>query len=140
MLFQLCLMEFDISQIPYTMGKQVSFDLFAAFLYAFAAGLNTKNLDMKWIISTGAAFLASIVACLFSQPGDMILTATYKGKGDAGRGFSSIVQSIYKKHGMSGFFLGVQARLAHVASIITTQLVIYDIVKMSLGLPVTGSH
>lgn len=122
------------------MGKQVSFDLFAVLLYTFASKFDTKNMDMKWIISTGAAFLASIVACLSSQPGDMILTATYKGKGDAGRGFLPIIRSIYAKHGLGGFFLGVQARLAHVASIITTQLVIYDMVKLSLGLPVTGSH
>ncbi len=121
------------------MGKQVSFDIFAVMLYSIASHIDTKNMDMKWIISTGSAFLASIVACLFCQPGDMILTATYKGKGNA-RGFVPIVKNIYAKHGVAGFFLGVQARLAHVASIITSQLVIYDVVKMSLGLPVTGSH
>jgi solute carrier family 25 phosphate transporter 3 len=150
-------------QIPYTMGKQVSFDLIAQVLYAVAAHMAVSHNDAKWPISVGAAFLASIVACLSSQPGDMILTATYKGghgghgghgsagsaESDAGgsaggsadsKDFGTIVAGIYRQHGLGGFYLGLQARLAHVASIITSQLVVYDLIKMALGLPVTGSH
>eukprot|EP01032_Pedospumella_encystans_P015584 gene15584-17812_t len=205
-------------QIPYTMGKQVSFDLIAQLLYVLAAYLAVSAADAKWAISLGAAFLASIVACLTSQPGDMILTATYKGAGHSGHGdhsgpsvresaqkvhethvapaiqpgvvlwedavapssvsdnvsdvssdvsvnpstpthmpldkpsvtqattaasskqFSTVVSSIYRQHGLGGFYLGLGARLAHVASIITSQLVVYDLIKMALGLPVTGSH
>jgi solute carrier family 25 phosphate transporter 3 len=133
------------------MGKQVSFDFFAKILYALAAHFTLAANDVKWFISIGAAFLASIMACLSSQPGDMILTATYgshhgpvdpKAKVNAteDKSFSSVVRSIYKKHGLGGFYLGTQARLVHVASIITTQLVLYDLIKMGLGLPVTGSH
>ena len=124
-------------QIPYTMGKQVSFDFFAGILYLIVAKLSL-NFDTKWLISIGSAFLASILACLSSQPGDMILTATYKKK--TGLGFFGAVNSIYKQHGLLGFYLGLSARLAHVASIITTQLVLYDIIKIALGLPATGSH
>jgi len=202
-------------QIPYTMGKQVSFDLIAQLLYVLAAYLAVSAADAKWAISLGAAFLASIVACLTSQPGDMILTATYKGAGHGGhvghsgpavseyapkiqethvapssfpvvlseevlqssvsdnvnnvssdssdvpgtpthipqdkpvvtqecnassKQFSTVVSSIYRQHGLGGFYLGLGARLAHVASIITSQLVVYDLIKMALGLPVTGSH
>lgn len=201
-------------QIPYTMGKQVSFDLIAQLLYVLAAHLAVSRDDAKWAISLGAAFLASVVACLTSQPGDMILTATYKGVGHGAHGkqevhdmpavpkehivsaplpddnnqstltdgsfasdevtssdnvefnpnlstvshmpevkpvvtqesstnskqFSTVVSSIYRQHGLGGFYLGLGARLAHVASIITSQLVVYDLIKMALGLPVTGSH
>lgn len=152
-------------QIPYTMGKQVSFDVIAKVLYLFAAQLAVGAADAKWAISVSAAFLASVVACITSQPGDMILTATYKG-GHGGHGaghggghghgfdasaapseassgskdFGTIVAAIYRQHGLSGFFLGLPARMAHVASIITSQLVVYDLIKAGLGLPVTGSH
>ena len=125
-------------QVPYTMAKQVSFDLFAAVLYGLTRGLKLRASELQWLISVGAAFLASILSCLFSQPGDMILTATANDKDH--RSFSRIVADIYREHGLGGFFLGLQARLAHVASIITSQLVIYDIVKLALGLPATGSH
>lgn len=125
-------------QVPYTMSKQVSFDLFAALLYSVATSIPLRPADLKWVISVGAAFLASILSCLFSQPGDMVLTATFNDKTQ--RSFSAIVADIYRQHGIGGFFLGTKARLAHVASIITSQLVIYDIVKLALGLPATGSH
>jgi solute carrier family 25 phosphate transporter 3 len=138
------------------MGKQVSFDIISNLLFLFAARVLPPTLEKhhkQLFVSLGSAFLASVVACLFSQPGDMILTATYNaqggghGHGDArsalevtDASFAAIVRSIYQRHGLAGFFLGVQARLVHVASIITVQLVIYDALKAALGLPVTGSH
>lgn len=120
------------------MGKQVSFDVFAALLYSLAQKVDTRGIDLKWGISISAAFLASILACLCSQPGDMILTGSYQGT--TKQSLPQIVSSIYKQHGLGGFYIGVQARLAHVASIITSQLVLYDIIKLLLGLPITGSH
>jgi solute carrier family 25 phosphate transporter 3 len=126
-------------QVPYTMAKQVSFDVFAGLLYSMLQK-NEKFTpdDIKWLVSVTAAFIASIFACIFSQPGDMILTETYKGK--SGQGFFGVIDSIYKKGGLSAFFTGTGARILHVSSIITSQLVIYDIVKQLLGLPATGKH
>eukprot|EP00981_Chlorochromonas_danica_P004201 scaffold847_cov172-Ochromonas_danica.AAC.15 len=139
-----------LKQVPYTMGKQVSFDFITTLLYGAVDKIaSLKGKDVKWGISVASAFLASLLACLCSQPGDMVLTATYKGAGhghgsslssDAPSGFSAIIRHIYAKHGVTGFFIGLQARLAHVASIITSQLVLYDLLKIALGLPVTGSH
>mmetsp|Transcript_4607 Transcript_4607/g.6205 ORF Transcript_4607/g.6205 Transcript_4607/m.6205 type:complete len:343 (-) Transcript_4607:70-1098(-) len=128
-------------QVPYTMGKQVSFDMFAGLLYSIVLTSFTSlsKEDIKWVVSFGAAFIASIFACITSQPGDMILTATYKGASD-GRGFVDIIAEIYKSSGFAGFFTGTGARLVHVCSIITSQLMIYDVVKQALGLPATGSH
>ena len=135
-------------QVPYTMGKQVSFDVFAGLLYAvilkqlaqYESTSALSSADIKWVVSVGAAFIASIFACISSQPGDTILTATYKGGSGSEKGFVGILADIYNRAGISGFFTGTGARLVHVCSIITTQLVIYDIVKQALGLPATGSH
>ncbi|GMH84774.1 hypothetical protein TL16_g10022 [Triparma laevis f. inornata] len=126
-------------QVPYTLGKQVSFDVFAGFLYAAAAKFGFEGSEMKFFISFGAAFMASILACLSSQPGDMILTKTYKEAG-TGKTFFSIVKELNADGGVGAFFTGTGARLAHVISIITSQLMIYDVVKVALGLPATGSH
>lgn len=143
-------------QVPYTFGKQVSFDVFAGILYAFLSGMDEAKL--KWFVSVTAAFMASLVACIFSQPGDMILTETYrpqqKKASNAGkkstkskdsspfddRAIRAVVQKIYQRGGLNAFFTGTQARILHVGMIITSQLVIYDIVKQMLGLPATGSH
>ena len=94
--------------------------------------------DVKLGVSFGAAFLASILACILSQPGDVILTATYRSSGSSKR-FSDVVSEIYKDQGPGGFFSGLSARLLHVGVIITSQLVLYDTIKQLLGLPATGS-
>lgn len=248
-------------QVPYTFGKQVSFDVFAGLLYtlfealqkskeaATAANVPTNDAPgMKWAVSVLAAAAASLIACIFSQPGDMILTETYRPKkqfpaatkpplvvsttsttrtttpapavrdpvaawqrfakgilptpsaaaasvsgavampssplvanpsratkasktttstaqevkelaastssttthdddGDEGAAahkpstaFVHVVARLYAEGGIAKFFTGTQARIVHVGLIITSQLVIYDLVKQLLGLPATGSH
>jgi solute carrier family 25 phosphate transporter 3 len=134
-------------QVPYTFGKQVSFDVFAGLLYAFFKTLAESltwltDGKIKWAVSITAAFCASIIACLFSQPGDMILTETYrpKDKDAAQKNFSQVIATIYNSGGLANFFTGTSTRIVHVGVIITSQLVIYDIVKQALGLPATGSH
>eukprot|EP00934_Nitzschia_sp_Nitz4_P004271 Nitzschia sp. Nitz4//scaffold23_size168460//66083//67379//NITZ4_002215-RA/size168460-processed-gene-0.255-mRNA-1//-1//CDS//3329543623//4261//frame0 len=123
-------------QVPYTFGKQVSFDVIAATLYAFFA--TVMEVVNKWLVSVSAAFCASLAACMLSQPGDMILTETYKGSEP--KSFGSVLATIYQRGGLPEFFRGTGARIVHVGMIITSQLVIYDIVKQLLGLPATGSH
>jgi len=129
-------------QVPYTMGKQVSFDLFAAMLYSMLVGLSfVPQKEIALEVEIGAAFLASIVACITSHPGDVLLTATYKNSdGSNNAGFGQTIQRVYNEEGgLSGFFRGLNARFFHVACIITFQLVIYDQLKQALGLPASGS-
>jgi solute carrier family 25 (mitochondrial phosphate transporter), member 3 len=120
-------------QVPYTMAKQVSFDIIATLLYKL---LGDK--DMQFLVSVLAAASASLFACIFSQPGDVILTETFKGK-DSGS-FPAVISTIWGRGGVPAFFTGTSARIVHVGMIITSQLVIYDIVKQALGLPATGAH
>jgi len=142
-------------QVPYTFGKQVSFDVLATFFYEFYG--NFLEIVNKWLVSISAAACASLVACLMSQPGDMILTQTYssskspekqkkKRRGAAEESSSSTkpfgvaVSEIYERGGSTEFFRGLSTRILHVGVIITSQLVVYDLVKQMLGLPATGSH
>eukprot|EP00956_Cyclotella_meneghiniana_P042761 scaffold249312_cov72-Cyclotella_meneghiniana.AAC.10 len=151
-------------QVPYTFGKQVTFDVVAKFVYGVldekpsVADAISKVLQPKWVVSAIAAMIASVMACLLSQPGDVILTETYKGADEKSsnsknqpspknRGLSEVSASIFERHsdegliqGLSGFYTGLYARLVHVGMIITSQLIIYDLVKQLLGLPATGSH
>ena len=131
-----------VKQIPYTMGKQVSFDLFAGMLYSVLIGLSfVPQKEIALEVEIGAAFLASIVACLASHPGDVLLTATYKNSDDSnGAGFGATIKKVYDEGGgFSAFFQGLNARFLHVACIITLQLVLYDQLKQVLGLPASGS-
>jgi len=131
-------------QIPYTMSKQVSFDVLTSFLYKFVAALALSDqqecdAQTRLAITFGAAALTSVLSCVASQPGDVILTETYKAHGgDAGIG--AISGRIWRTQGLGGFFTGLKARQAHVGGIITSQLAIYDYVKQACGLAATGSH
>ena len=126
-------------QVPYTMGKQVSFDLFAGMLYSLLIGLSwMPQKEIALEVEVGAACLASLVACLLSQPGDVLLTATYKNSDDNETGFGSVIEKVLDEGGMSAFLSGLNARFLHVVCIITFQLVIYDQLKQGLGLPATG--
>lgn len=129
-------------QVPYTMGKQVSFDLFAGMLYTLLAGLSfVPQKEIALEVEVGAAFLASIVACLSSHPGDVLLTETYReSDGSNGSHFISTIKRVYSERGgFSAFFSGINARFVHVGCIITCQLVIYDQIKQAMGLPASGS-
>lgn len=172
-----------------------------AFFHSIQDSVQLAESQVKWAVSVVAAFFASLIACIFSQPGDMILTETYRTQKKAAvrpavsrstaaatgavdssrrgtavatkstvsrssatdrrirpatlgasnkspatiaakddRSFVDVVQAIYAAGGLSNFFTGTGARIVHVGVIITSQLVIYDIVKQLLGLPATGSH
>ena len=139
--FQRGIMPMLAKQVPYTMGKQVSFDIFAGILYGTLLGLTflPKN-GIALEVEVGAAFLASIVACLASHPGDVLLTATYRDGGDTNdKNIFETIQQLYKDGGIAAFFRGLNARFIHVGCIITFQLVIYDQIKQLLGLPASGT-
>ena len=141
--FQRGMLPMLSKQVPYTMGKQVSFDVFAGILYSVLLGLSfIPQKEIAIEVEVGAAFLASLVACLLSQPGDVLLTATYKNSDDASNntGFGATVKKVLNEGGgFSAFFSGLNARFLHVGCIITFQLVIYDQLKQALGLPASGS-
>jgi solute carrier family 25 phosphate transporter 3 len=131
-------------QVPYTMGKQVSFDMFTATLYTLLVPYAwLPQAELNFGVEAGAAFLASTVACIFSHPGDVILTETYKNEStndeDEKQGFMNNVAKIYDRGGISAFFRGISARFVHVGIIITCQLVLYDQLKQLLGLPASGA-
>eukprot|EP00546_Thalassionema_frauenfeldii_P019411 CAMPEP_0178901332 /NCGR_PEP_ID=MMETSP0786-20121207/3962_1 /TAXON_ID=186022 /ORGANISM="Thalassionema frauenfeldii, Strain CCMP 1798" /LENGTH=316 /DNA_ID=CAMNT_0020572419 /DNA_START=276 /DNA_END=1226 /DNA_ORIENTATION=- len=126
-------------QVPYTIFKQVSFDLVAKMLYGIVASATLfAPADVKLEVSVGAAFCASILACIASHPGDVLLTATFQDASSP-KLLPSVLSNVYEQRGINGFFTGIGARFYHVGAIITSQLVLYDFIKQLLGLPATGS-
>jgi solute carrier family 25 phosphate transporter 3 len=124
---------------------QVSFDVFASLLYSTLIGMSfvpQKKIALE--VEIGAAFCASVVACLASHPGDVLLTATYGNGGDPNNDTAGGIISTFRRvgergGGLSNFFRGLDARFLHVGCIITLQLVLYDQLKQALGLPASGT-
>ena len=100
-------------------------------------GVDTSN--MHFMVMIVSAFLASILACLASQPGDVLLTrSALDNDDDVEVSFNQHLRAILAEKGWRGLFSGLPARILHVGSIVTSQLVVYDLVKQAMGLPLTG--
>lgn len=126
-------------QVPYTMGKQVSFDFCCqavrALVLLACRGDEARAELVDWTVPLIAALPAAVMACVLSHPGDMVLTEYYKG---SGRSVWETVHDLVREGGLAALFRGIHARLIHVISIIWVQLIIYDQTKRALGLPATG--
>jgi solute carrier family 25 phosphate transporter 3 len=119
-------------QVPYTITKNVSFDLITTALY------RRWSSTVGWVVPLTAAVVASVLSCLASQPGDMLLSLVNAHEGER-RDTMDLARVLWRLKGWRGFFVGLKTRLLHVGMIVTMQLLIYDFVKRSFGIAATGS-
>ena len=102
-------------QVPYTMGKQVSFDLccevvHAVFLTLFSDAV-FRNVDKATPLV--AALPSAVIACVLSHPGDTVLTQyTTMSKQHSLRndGVLGSFLTILANDGLPGLFTGIKAR------------------------------
>ena len=127
-----------MKQVPYTLTKNVSFDFLTKFFYS-----TMRTRGMK--ITAGTAFtvplisaaIASVMSCISSQPGDMVLSVVNAHEGDR-RPMDMLRDIVQSDRGIGGLFVGFKTRLLHVGVIVTIQLLVYDYVKRLVGIAATG--
>ena len=146
----------NAKQVPYTISKQCSFDYLTALAYgslgtataaaggaaaakagkaaALVAFLAHSKLAIAWGVPLLAAVVSGVLSCYASQPGDVLLTATYKDSAHT----QGAIGEVWESGGVRALFTGIKARLLHVISTVTVQLVAYDLLKRALGLGATG--
>jgi solute carrier family 25 phosphate transporter 3 len=125
-------------QVPYTVTKNVAFDFIAkhAYLSLRQSGVHPTP-AVKFTVPLLSAFVASVLSCVTSQPGDMLLSLANAHGG--GRRTRDIVKDILRsERGASGFFAGFRTRIVHVGLIVTLQLLLYDLIKRLCGIAATG--
>jgi solute carrier family 25 phosphate transporter 3 len=127
-------------QVPYTMGKQVSFDYACELVHAVLVAVCSAELleTVDGFTPVIAALPAAVLACVLSHPGDAVLTQFFKRGPQPGGVAGSVGLLMKEGGGPLALFTGLKARLLHVIGIIWVQLIIYDKVKVALGLPATG--
>jgi len=125
----------NVKQIPYTVTKQCSFDFLTAMAYSTLciSAMDHVPLFLGAAIPLAAALCTSVLSAVASQPGDVLLTATYKDGNHRGG-----LKDVYSKGGLAAFFVGTKARLLHVGTIITIQLVAYNLFRQLFGLAAAG--
>jgi len=122
-------------QVPVTVTKQISFDIVTKTIKTVAAGVDPE------LLTALSSVITAILACIASQPGDVVLSTTYKQSGnEKPQNAWEILTDIVDDRGLQGIFLGIKPRLGHAIAILTPQLLIYDAIKQALGLPATGSR
>lgn len=127
-------------QVPYTVTKNVSFDFMTR--YAYAALLNWRGTAIgpgaKLAVPLAAAAVSSLLSCVTSQPGDMLLSLANANSGDRRRTRDIAYDILQSERGVGGFFVGMKTRFLHVGIIVTLQLFLYDFVKRLCGIASTG--
>jgi solute carrier family 25 phosphate transporter 3 len=124
-------------QVPYTVTKNVSFDLITTAAYLSVAGCGRVICGRtKVVIPLLSAMIASVLSTISSQPGDMLLSVMNAHEGKLTT--RDHIKSIMKEDGIRGFFVGIRERFVHVGMIVTVQLLLYDFVKRLVGINATG--
>jgi solute carrier family 25 phosphate transporter 3 len=125
-------------QVPYTITKNCSFDIFCSWLYQVWMGLGyAVTANAKFAIPLVSAALAAVLSCISSHPGDMLLSLVNAHEGT--KRTRDFAKEIYDgKDGVKGFFVGIKPRFVHVMLIVTVQLMIYDFTKRLVGIAATG--
>jgi solute carrier family 25 phosphate transporter 3 len=133
------LLAMILKQVPYTITKNVSFDLFAKLLYSsFVQAGAQLTPTIKFCVPLLAATGASILSCVSSQPGDMLLSLVNAHDGDK-KTTVAVFKKIWRSdRGVRGYFVGMQTRFLHVGVIVTLQLFLYDLIKRVCGIAATG--
>lgn len=128
-------------QIPYTVVKNASFDLATMLAYQFLRSRGQViSTSTKLTIPVLAAALASVLSCISSQPGDMLLSLMNAQAGERRRTRDIVRDILRSDRGIGGFFVGIKTRFLHVGVIVTLQLFLYDVIKRLCGIGATGAH
>jgi solute carrier family 25 (mitochondrial phosphate transporter), member 3 len=128
-------------QVPYTMTKNVAFDILTRYVYTtLQTTWQMTNIGptTKFIVPFLAASAASVLSCVSSQPGDVLLSLVNAKQNDTRRTSDIIRDVLRSEKGWKGFFVGTRPRLLHVGIVVTLQLLIYDFVKRFCGIAATG--
>ena len=127
-------------QVPYTIAKNVAFDVLTHTTYDFlrTAGIALTG-TIKVLIPLVCALVTSVLATIFSQPGDTLLSLVNAHEGS--KRTNDFIRDILQQGdgGVKGFFVGTKSRFLHVGIIVTSQLILYDFLKRLVGIAPTGS-
>lgn len=127
-----------LKQVPYTITKNCSFDVFTMSSYRILRAMGyALTANVKIAVPLLSAAAAAVLSCISSHPGDMLLSLVNAHEGPKRtRDFAKEI--LHGEDGARGFFVGLKPRFLHVILIVTVQLMIYDFAKRLVGIAATG--
>ena len=121
---------FLLKEIPFAMAKFTIFDVFSTFLYEqFPAA--KEDLRLSLVVSLSSGVLGGLVAAVVSNPADVTISQMKKAKSDISP--QQAAQQLLDRGGIPALFTGLPLRLVFYALLVSLQFMIYDAVRIALG-------
>jgi solute carrier family 25 phosphate transporter 3 len=135
-------------QVPYTIIKFVAFERIAEFFYKYIEkSFGKKKSDLSKVEQMGvifsAGYIAGVLCGAVSHPADTMVSKINKLKMSGGIGQKMGVIYYGTKEapgiGFAGLWKGFGPRVFMIGTLTGLQWFIYDTVKVTFGIPTTGS-
>lgn len=137
--------------VPYTMVQLSTFELLTKSIYSNIGqiGITVEHAaDYKIVITAFAALVAAFFSTIASQPGDTLFAIVNKEsrikitepndetmlQAATDTGLFSMLSGSIQDLGIVGLYKGTIARMIHIATMLVIQLVVYDYIKLTLGI------
>lgn len=122
---------FLLKEIPFAMAKFTVFDVSTAMMYD-AFPVAREDIQLSLLVSLAGGTLGGFTAAVVSNPADVTISEMKKAKSDMGpREAAEIVLS---RGGPAALFTGLPLRLVFYALIVSLQFLVYDAVRIALGI------
>ncbi|KAK9926560.1 hypothetical protein M0R45_023783 [Rubus argutus] len=121
-------------QIPYTMMKFASFETIIELMYKHVIPTPKEQCSkpLQLGVSFGSGYASGVLCAVVSHPADNLVSFLNNAKG-------ATVSDAVKKLGLWGLFTrGLPLRILMIGTLTGSQWVIYDSIKVFVGLPTTG--
>ncbi|KAG8347386.1 putative Mitochondrial carrier protein [Trypanosoma vivax] len=127
-------------QVPCTVVKFLSFEAIIKLIYRFVVTSShaSASKHVQLLVSAIAGVFAGVLCAVVSHPADTLMSKLNQRTGSTGTPGKGSVQGILRDFGWRGLWRGVELRILMVGTLTTSQWLLYDTFKVSLGLPSTG--
>ena len=144
-----------LKQVPYTVVQLAAFTTFVDITYSSLVprflGKTKKDLgpSSQLAVTLGCGVTAGVLSALVSHPQDTILSRINMSKTpeelakDVAEGRNTNLKKItyiIKNMGFRGLWVGIGLRSVFVGTLSAGMFLIYDSVKLAVGLPTTGGY
>eukprot|EP00761_Pharyngomonas_kirbyi_P011350 gb/GECH01011375.1/.p1 GENE.gb/GECH01011375.1/~~gb/GECH01011375.1/.p1 ORF type:complete len:330 (+),score=58.61 gb/GECH01011375.1/:1-990(+) len=127
-----------LRQVPYTMMKFAAFQRTVESIYKYGLGGEKEDYGSgaQLGVSFAGGYIAGIFCAVVSHPADTVVSKLNEVKTEGGTG--AAIMKISKDLGPMGMWRGLFARILMIGTLTGLQWLIYDSVKVWVGLPTTG--
>lgn len=130
-------------QVPYTVTQITAFSKLVDFAYGsllpkFDLKKETMSSAQQLSVTIGCGTMAGVLSAVASHPPDVILSRINAVENKEGLSTLQQIRNISRELGWRGMWLGLGPRCAMVGALSCGMFLIYDSVKLMVGLPTTS--